>query len=106
MNTFRFGDSQNTALLLFPERVIKAVHLNELEIAILRMGLEFYAFQSTCPHRGASLIQAHINANGEIICPLHQYRFELKTGVLKMGFCSDMKTFQTQLTDEGLLVFG
>lgn len=105
MKQFLFGNSPDSVNDLFPDRVIKRLLLDEEEIGVLRIGNTFFAFQSSCPHRGASLIQAHINGQGEIICPLHQYRFDLKTGMLKMGFCGDLKIFQTQLTEEGLLVF-
>ncbi len=104
MKKFQLGQSKEGAIDLFPEKVIKRVKLGNKEIGIVRVGNHFFAFDSLCPHRGASLIQGSINGYEEIICPLHQYRFDLKTGVLQSGSCSDLEVYQTNLTNEGLII--
>jgi nitrite reductase/ring-hydroxylating ferredoxin subunit len=72
---------------MIPNLVIKKV--KDRAIALTRIVDEFHAFSSSCPHRGASLIEATINGFGEVICPLHQYRFDLKTGQVKSGSCGE-----------------
>ncbi|WP_026946361.1 Rieske (2Fe-2S) protein [Algoriphagus marincola] len=104
MKKFQLGQSRENVINLFPEKAIRRVKLGEKEIGIVRIGEIFFAFDSLCPHRGASLIQGSINGYEEIICPLHQYRFDLKTGALHSGSCSDLEVYQTNLTDEGLII--
>lgn len=104
MKNYQLGSSRESVYALFPNRTIKRVLLGEKEIGIIRMDEDFFAFDAACPHRGASLLQGRINGNGEIICPLHEYRFELKTGQVKSGLCPDLPVFKTELTDEGLLI--
>jgi nitrite reductase/ring-hydroxylating ferredoxin subunit len=65
---------------------------------------EFYAFSSSCPHRGASLIEGSINGIGEIICPLHNYRFDIKTGQVKSGSCEELEVFHCELSEDGLKI--
>jgi 3-phenylpropionate/trans-cinnamate dioxygenase ferredoxin subunit len=48
-------------------------------IAVFRDGGEFFALDDTCSHEQASLAEGWIEA-GEIECPLHQSRFNLRTG--------------------------
>jgi nitrite reductase/ring-hydroxylating ferredoxin subunit len=102
MKKFTLGHSKEEVFQLVPERVIKKVILGETSIAIVRIGEYFHSFQAFCPHRGASLIQGTINSSGEIICPLHQYRFDLETGQVKSGYCDDLAIFPNELTDNGL----
>ncbi len=40
----------------------------------------FFAVADACPHRGASLSRGRINYLGEVVCPLHSYRYHLGTG--------------------------
>lgn len=49
------------------------------EYCIVNLKGEIYAIDNLCPHQNASLGLGEIKGD-EIICPLHQYRFNLKTG--------------------------
>lgn len=89
---------------MIPEQAIHKIHLDENIIALVRLGECFHAFQTDCPHRGAALIKGWITNQGEIICPLHQYRFDIKTGALKVGSCGDLEVYSTELTDDGLKI--
>jgi nitrite reductase/ring-hydroxylating ferredoxin subunit len=50
-------------------------------ITIFRDGDAFYALDDTCPHERSSLGEGWLE-DGEIECPLHQSRFNLKTGAV------------------------
>lgn len=102
MRKFILGNSKEEVLKLVPENVIKKVILGETAIGIVRTGEIFHSFQAFCPHRGASLIQGSINSSREIVCPLHQYRFDLATGRVKSGSCEDLDIYPVELTQYGL----
>lgn len=102
MKKFTLGNSKEEVLKLVPERVIKKVMLGDLSIGIVRIGEIFHTFQAFCPHRGASLVQGSTNISREIICPLHQYRFDLATGQVKSGDCEDLEIYPNELTGNGL----
>lgn len=102
MKKFILGSSKEEVFKLIPENVIKKVILGETSIGIVRAGETFHSFQAFCPHRGASLIQGSINSSLEIICPLHQYRFDLATGRVKSGSCGDLDIYPVELTQHGL----
>lgn len=104
MKKFTLGNSKEEVFGILPERKIKKIQLGESQLAGLRIGEKVIVFQAFCPHRGASLLQANINGAGEIICPLHQYRFDLKTGQVKSGHCADLPVFLTQLDEDGLKI--
>ncbi len=102
--TFTLGNSKEQIQNLLPDSVIKRVKVGERSIGLVRRGEKFFAFSGTCPHRGASLIEGSINGLDELICPLHQYRFELKTGKVSVGSCGDLEVFPCELTAEGLKI--
>jgi nitrite reductase/ring-hydroxylating ferredoxin subunit len=102
MKKFTLGTSKEEILRQIPEKTIKKVILGEKVVGLVRIGELFFCFQSFCPHRGASLIQGSINAINELICPLHQYRFDLISGQVKSGSCSDLETFPAELGEKGL----
>ena len=51
----------------------------------LRTG-EVYATQAHCPHRDGSLADGLVGGN-VVICPLHAWKFDLRTGEPLLGSC-------------------
>ncbi|SHO61998.1 Rieske (2Fe-2S) protein [Algoriphagus zhangzhouensis] len=89
---------------MFPEKEIRQVDLDGLKVGITRIGDEFFAFESTCPHRMTSLIPGDISEEKEVICPLHSYRFDLKTGAVKAGMCRELEIYPVEIVEEGLKI--
>ena len=57
-----------------------AVRVSEkLTLAVCELEGVYHAFDEKCPHRGAPLTQGEI-AGELIVCPLHHFKFNLKTG--------------------------
>ncbi len=50
------------------------------EIALYRLGDEVFATDATCTHGNASLCGGFVEPDGSIECPLHQGRFDIRTG--------------------------
>ncbi|UZD22002.1 Rieske 2Fe-2S domain-containing protein [Algoriphagus halophytocola] len=104
VKTFILGESKQQVLEMLSEKSIHKIHLDQKVIALVRSNETFLAFQSECPHRGASLFQGRLTETNEIVCPMHEYRFDLKTGKLKVGSCGDLETYPTELTENGLKI--
>jgi nitrite reductase/ring-hydroxylating ferredoxin subunit len=98
------GNSEAGARELFPEKRIRQVQLGETKICVVRIGEAFFAFEALCPHRLASLSEGTITSFGEIVCPLHHYRFDVKTGAIQSGDCRDMRCYPTEITSSGLVI--
>jgi nitrite reductase (NADH) small subunit len=49
------------------------------EIALFNLDGVFYATEAICPHRGGPLQDGDLEGEA-VICPLHNYDFNLKTG--------------------------
>jgi nitrite reductase/ring-hydroxylating ferredoxin subunit len=50
-----------------------------LRLAVFRAGVSIVALLDRCPHSGGSLGQGWIE-EGEVVCPLHRWRFRLSDG--------------------------
>jgi nitrite reductase/ring-hydroxylating ferredoxin subunit len=48
-------------------------------LVLCQLDGNYYAFDGKCPHRGAPLAEGEL-AGELIICPLHHFKFNLKTG--------------------------
>ena len=55
------------------------IEVGDKEIALFNYKGNYYAIDNTCPHRGAPLGEGRIE-EGILICPNHEWRFELKSG--------------------------
>jgi nitrite reductase/ring-hydroxylating ferredoxin subunit len=64
----------------------------------------FQAVQDSCSHNGESLSKGRVNYLGEIICPWHNYRFDLKTGRACDSSCRDLVTYPVKIDGEGLFI--
>lgn len=65
------------------------------DVVIVRQGEDVFALEDACNHAGASLAEGPVRGC-TIICPLHGYVFDLKSGALlrPRKLCDDQRTFQ------------
>lgn len=61
---------------------------------------EVFGTQPYCPHGGGPLFDG-IVGGGQLVCPLHSYRFELATGAPVGNECAALKTYQISLSETG-----
>lgn len=84
-----------------PDGTGRAVALDGVEVAVFNLGGEFYAIDNTCPHRGASLGRGELQGE-EVICPLHGWQFNVKTGRMPMG--GGVRSFNVRVEEGAVLV--
>ncbi len=91
---FESFEEAKSVLSNLQPRLVKA---NGRNICVVRIDNNIKAFVNECPHQGASLHQGNLNYLHEIVCPLHSYRFDLRTGEAIAQSCKPLK-FITVLT--------
>ena len=57
-----------------------------------------------CPHAGGKLSDGYIDATGNIVCPLHRYKFSLQNGRNISGEGYFLKIFPVEIRNEGVFV--
>ena len=64
----------------------------------------FYAVKDKCPHNGFSLSGGYCTEQNSIVCPLHRYHFDLKTGRALSGGGSRAEVYPIKITEAGVLM--
>ena len=57
-----------------------------------------------CPHAGARMAQGYVDALGNIVCPLHRYRFEMNRGRNVSGEGYYLKVYVVEERADGVYV--
>ena len=55
-----------------------------------------FACAAKCPHAGGNMAEGYITVNGNIVCPLHGFKFDLKTGRNVSGEDYSLKIFPVE----------
>jgi nitrite reductase/ring-hydroxylating ferredoxin subunit len=87
------------------EGLAKLVRARSEEVAVFRSNGQLYGVQNICPHEGGQLCKGWIEA-GEVVCPLHGYKFGLKTGACSTDPKLKVKVFRLVQQDDQFTVEG
>jgi nitrite reductase (NADH) small subunit len=60
---------------------------------------QVFATQAVCPHRGGPLADGLVGDRA-LVCPLHEWRFDLATGKTQNGAC-DIQVYPTAVATDG-----
>lgn len=89
---------------VFVEKAIRVLRIGDQKVCLAKTTSGYFAFESLCPHQKQPLVEGSLNGFNEIICPLHFYRFNLKTGQEASMLCQDLKTFPLEINDSGVSI--
>jgi nitrite reductase/ring-hydroxylating ferredoxin subunit len=81
----------------------KLVTVNGKALALFRLGERVVALDAECPHEGGPLQDGTIEA-GCVVCPWHNYKFELASGQCDIDPSLKVKTYPTAIEDETVFV--
>src|SRR6476469_3086712 len=73
-------------------------------ICVARQNNILYAFAQKCPHASGLLAEGFIDALGNIVCPLHRYKFCLKNGRNVSGEGYYLKHWPVKEEENGVFV--
>ena len=86
-----------------PEREGRKVKFRDLEVAVFYINGEYRAIDNICPHRGGPLADG-IVAGESVFCPLHNWKFDLKSGCALSGGTGQVKTYPVKLIDNKICI--
>lgn len=102
MNWIKIADSPEE--IIFPSNNIVEVPVDGKTICIARHGDTLFAFAQKCPHAGGYFCEGHMDALGNVVCPIHRYKFSLKNGRNVSGEGYYLKTWPVRVDAEGVFV--
>lgn len=63
-----------------------------------------FACAQKCPHAGGILADGYIDVVGNLVCPIHRYKFNPQNGRNISGEGYYLKTFAVELRENGVFV--
>ena len=72
------------------------------KICIVRSGDLFKACAAKCPHASGVLAEGYLDTQGNIVCPVHRYKFSLENGRNVSGEGYYLKTYPVEMRGDGL----
>jgi nitrite reductase/ring-hydroxylating ferredoxin subunit len=77
---------------------------NGKKICIAKFKDRVFAFAYKCPHAGGILADGYIDATGNIVCPLHRYKYNLENGRNVSGEGYYLKHWPVESREDGVYV--
>ena len=87
---FRSPEQKDKSL---PDQSVRLLLVRGRRICLARISNQIHAIQDECTHSKASLSKGSLNGFGEVVCPLHSYRFDLTSGRCSERGCPDAEIF-------------
>jgi nitrite reductase/ring-hydroxylating ferredoxin subunit len=73
-------------------------------ITLARSNNQIFACAHKCPHASGILADGFLDATGNIVCPLHRYKFNLGNGRNVTGEGYYLKTYAIEMREAGIFV--
>lgn len=80
------------------------IQVNGKTVCVARLGETVFACAHKCPHAGGHMADGYIDALGNVVCPLHRYKFSLQNGRNVSGEGYYLKTYPVELREDGVYV--
>ncbi len=81
---------------------IKEMTVGNKLVCLAKHGDKILACQGLCPHAGVPLVDGYVDIRGNIVCPLHHYKFNLETGRNVSGEGYLMRTYPIEERADGI----
>jgi nitrite reductase/ring-hydroxylating ferredoxin subunit len=78
--------------------------INGKKITLGKYNNQVFAFAHKCPHAGGIMADGFIDATGNVVCPLHRYKFSLAKGRNITGEGYYLKKYKVEEREDGLYV--
>ena len=88
----------------FADNNIAIVTANGKRMCVGKFRDSLFAFSYQCPHAGGILADGYIDALGNIVCPQHRYKYNLKNGYNVSGEGYFLKNWPVEIKDDGVYI--
>jgi nitrite reductase/ring-hydroxylating ferredoxin subunit len=96
--------SESLNELPFCENNLLVVEVTGRKITLAKYNQQLFACAYTCPHASGILAEGSIDVMGNIVCPVHRYKFNLLNGRNISGEGYYLNTYPVKISEEGIFV--
>lgn len=98
----KIGDTE--AVFAWQQNQMCIIEVAGKKITLARHREMIYAFAYKCPHASGIMADGFVDALGQVVCPLHRYRFNLKNGRNTSGEGYYLKTYPLEQRPDGIYI--
>lgn len=80
------------------------IEVNGKKITLAQFNSDCFAFAYKCPHAGGIMANGFLDAVGNVVCPLHRYKFSIDKGRNVTGEGYYLKTYPIENRVDGIYV--
>ena len=88
----------------FAANNIAVAEIKGKKICIGRFKEQTFAFAYQCPHAGGMVAEGYIDALGNIVCPVHRYKYDMKNGRNVSGEGYYLKNWPVEIRNDGVYI--
>lgn len=88
----------------FADNEIAVTAIKGKNICIAKWKAQVFAFAYKCPHAGGILADGYIDAIGNVVCPLHRYKFNPYNGRNTSGEGYYLKHWPVETREDGVFI--
>ena len=96
--------AEDSGELRFAENNISVAEAGGKTICIGKYNDQLFGFAYKCPHASGILANGYIDPLGNVVCPLHRYKFNITHGRNTSGEGYYLKTYPIELRPDGVYV--
>jgi len=96
--------ADNAAAINWQENNLSVVEAAGKKITLIQFKNEVFACAYKCPHASGILADGFVDATGNIVCPLHRYRFNIQNGRNTSGEGYYLKTYPIESREDGIYI--
>src|SRR5258708_20917819 len=82
----------------------KVLKVNGRSICLVKQNGKIFAVQNNWTHSEGSLHLGKVNLLGNLVCPLHEHQYNLKTGREVDQRSAELECFPIRESDEGVFI--
>lgn len=97
----RFYDSLEALRERVPLNGVAIFRINNKPVCIGHSTEGLFAIRDKCPHQGQSFHGGWCTEDNRVVCPVHRYTFDLKTG---RGHGSAAEPYPLEMREDGLYI--
>jgi 3-phenylpropionate/trans-cinnamate dioxygenase ferredoxin subunit len=81
---------------------VRVIEVEGRKYCMARLHDGYFAVDNMCPHAGGPLGVGWCDHDGNVICPVHRYKYDMRTGRGKMGDYVQPSPVETR--DDGVYI--
>lgn len=88
----------------FPANGLLEIEVTGRSVCIGRDGDNLRGCAAKCPHAGGKLAEGYLDGQGNIVCPLHGFKFDLSNGRNVTGEGYQLRTYPIEVRGDGIYI--